>query len=100
MFGKIDIGNNTYIGNEVIIMPGVRIGNNCVIGAGAIVTKSIPDNSVVAGIPAKFISTSEDYKKRMMILNVKSKLLNAKEKKKKLLNLDKNLFSSKDKIEY
>lgn len=57
MGGVIDIGNNVMIGARSIIMPNVKIGNNVVIAAGSIVTKDIPDNSVVAGIPARIICT-------------------------------------------
>lgn len=39
----IKVGDNTFIGHRVVIMPGVTIGNNCVIGAGSVVTKSVPD---------------------------------------------------------
>jgi len=60
-YGKIIISNNVFIGAKAIIMPGVRIGNRSVIGAGSIVTKSVPDNSVVAGIPAKVIMTTDEY---------------------------------------
>ena len=60
-FGPIRIGNNVFIGNNAIILPGVNIGNNCVIGAGAIVSKDIPDNSVVAGVPARLIESIDDY---------------------------------------
>jgi serine acetyltransferase len=42
-------------------MPGVSIGNNCIIGCGAIVTKSIPDNSVAVGVPARVIESIEEY---------------------------------------
>ena len=49
------IGNDVWIGRRVIIMPGVTIGNGCIIGAGAIVTKSIPEYTVAAGVPAKVI---------------------------------------------
>lgn len=48
-YGNIIIGDNVNIGWDATIMPNVRIGNNCVIAAGAIVTKSIPDNSVWGG---------------------------------------------------
>ena len=51
----IKIGNNVWIGEGVIIMPGVTIGNGCVIGAHSIVSKSIPNNSLAVGTPAKVI---------------------------------------------
>lgn len=49
------IGNNVWIGGGTIILPGVKIGDNCVIGAGSVVTKSIPDNSVAFGNPCRVI---------------------------------------------
>lgn len=61
---RIRVGDNVFIGNDVRIMGGVSIGNNCIIGAGSIVTKDIPDNSVVAGIPARIICTIDDYYER------------------------------------
>ena len=57
----ITVGNRVYIGNNVILLPGVNIGNNVIIGAGAIVSKSIPDNSVAVGVPAKVIKTADEY---------------------------------------
>lgn len=63
-FGTIEIGNNVFIGMNAIIMPNVKIGNNVIIGAGSIVTKSIPDNSVACGIPAKVIETIDEYYKK------------------------------------
>lgn len=49
------IGNNVWIGANVTILPGITIGNNAVIGAGSVVTKNVPENTVVAGNPAKII---------------------------------------------
>jgi len=54
------IGDDVWIGGNVVILPGVSIGNNVVIAAGAVVTKDIPDNVVVGGVPAKVIRTIED----------------------------------------
>ncbi len=52
---KVIIGNNVWIGGGVTILPGVCLGNNVVVGAGSVVTKSFPDNVVIAGNPAKII---------------------------------------------
>lgn len=49
----VTIGNNVWIGGSVTILPGVTIGDNCTIGAGSVVTRSIPANSVAAGNPAR-----------------------------------------------
>lgn len=49
------IGDNVWIGSNATILPGVTIGNNSVVAAGAVVTKDVPENVVVAGIPAKVI---------------------------------------------
>ncbi|WP_218648746.1 sugar O-acetyltransferase [Paenibacillus kribbensis] len=55
----VKIGNDVWIGANCVILPGVTIGNNVVIAAGAVVTKDIPDNCVVGGIPAKLIKELE-----------------------------------------
>ena len=60
-YGKIKVGSNTFIGARSIIMPGVTIGERCVIGCGSIVTKDIPDNSVVCGVPAEYIMSTSEY---------------------------------------
>jgi maltose O-acetyltransferase len=49
-----------WIGANVTILPGVTIGNNVVIGAGAVVTKDIPDNSLAVGVPARVIKEIEN----------------------------------------
>ena len=49
------IGSNTVIGIRSIILPGVHVGNHCVIGAGSVVTKDIPDHCIAAGNPASVI---------------------------------------------
>lgn len=52
---RIVIGNDVWIGTRVIVLPGVEIGNHSIIGAGSVVTKSFPKNSVIGGVPAKLI---------------------------------------------
>jgi acetyltransferase-like isoleucine patch superfamily enzyme len=54
---RIEIGDDVFVGARSTIMPGVRIGNRCVVAAGSVVTKSVPDGSVVGGNPAKLIGT-------------------------------------------
>ena len=56
----VNIGNDVWIGGNCTILPGVTIGNNVVIAAGAVVTKDVPDNSVVGGVPAKVIKQIEN----------------------------------------
>lgn len=51
----ITVGNNVWFGGNVVVLPGVSIGNNTVIGAGSVVTKDIPDNVVAVGNPCKVI---------------------------------------------
>ena len=58
---RIKVGNNVYIGTGAYIMQGVTIGNNCIIGARAVVTHNIEDNSVAVGVPAKVIKTIDEY---------------------------------------
>ncbi|MEG6134701.1 acyltransferase [Enterobacter kobei] len=53
----VSIGDNSFIGFGTHINPGVSIGRNCVVGARSVVTKNIPDNSVVAGNPARILKT-------------------------------------------
>lgn len=56
----VTVGSHSWIGGDVVITPGVTIGENCVIGAGSVVTKDIPDNSIVVGNPCKVIRQIND----------------------------------------
>ena len=49
------IGNDVWIGGHVIILPGINIGNGCIIGAGSVVTRDVPDNVIVGGNPARIL---------------------------------------------
>lgn len=54
---KVDIGDDVWLGANSIILPGVSIGRGCVVGAGSVVTKNIPEYSIAVGNPAKVIKT-------------------------------------------
>lgn len=56
---RIAIGNGCWIGANAVILPGVTLGNNVIVGAGAVVTKSFPDNVVVAGNPARVLRQTQ-----------------------------------------
>lgn len=60
-YGAITIGSDVFIGAGAILMPGVTVGDRCVIGAGSVVTKSVPAGSVVAGNPARWITSYEAF---------------------------------------
>ncbi len=51
----IKVGNNVWFGGNVVVLPGVTIGNNCTIGAGSVVTRSLADNIVAVGNPCRVI---------------------------------------------
>lgn len=56
----VKIGNDVWIGGNVVILPGVTIGKNSVVAAGAVVTKDVPENCLVAGVPARKIKEIEN----------------------------------------
>lgn len=55
--GRIHIKRNAWVGANATVMQGVTIGQNAVVAAGAVVTKNVPDNTIVGGVPAKIIKT-------------------------------------------
>ena len=81
VFGKITIGNNVHIGVNAIIMPNVTIGDNCVVGCGAVVTKDVPSNSVVVGVPARVIETIDEYYKKVKTKSVNTHSLSFDKKR-------------------
>lgn len=59
--GCIEVMDNVFIGSNSTILPDVKIGPNVVVAAGSVVTKDVPENSVVAGVPAKVIGKFDEY---------------------------------------
>lgn len=80
----IVVGDNVYFGNNVIVLPGVTIGSNVVVGAGAIISRDIPDNSVAAGVPAKVIKTVDEYFEKLQKESLHLGHLKSQEKDEKL----------------
>lgn len=81
VFGKITIGDYVYIGSNSLLMPGVTVGNNVIIAAGSVVTKSIPDNVVVGGNPVKILCSIDVYLGKNIRYNTCTKGLHSKYKK-------------------
>lgn len=80
-FGRIVIGNTVYIGSGAIILPGVTIGNHVVVAAGSVVTKSVPDDVVVGGNPARIICSIDEYVAKNVKYNFNTRGLSATQKK-------------------
>lgn len=94
-FGKVNIGDNVYIGTNALIMPGVNIDDNVLVAAGSIVCSSIPSGVVVAGNPARIIGTIDEYIERNLPYNLDTKGLSRREKEKKLKMTEEKKFLSK-----
>ena len=82
----ITVGNHVYLGTNVILLPGVTIGDNVIIGAGAVVTKDIPSNSVAVGVPAKVIKTTDEYLEKIKSESLHLGHLHGQEKDRALMN--------------
>lgn len=81
----IVVGDYVFIGARSIILPGVKIGDNCIIAAGSVVAKDIEDNTVVGGVPAKFLKKNNDYYEQLKKKSLHLGHLKGKEKDRKLM---------------
>lgn len=59
--GKVKIGDGTFVGANTIVMPGVSIGKNCIVGAASVVTHDVEDNCVYVGNPARYLCSVQEY---------------------------------------
>ncbi len=94
-FGKVEIKDNVYIGNNCLIMPGVTIHSNVIVAAGTVVTKSIPEGSIVGGNPGRIIGTIYEFEKKIIEYNLNTKGLNYNEKKALLESTSEEKFIKK-----
>ncbi|MBS6509126.1 MAG: acyltransferase [Paraclostridium bifermentans] len=94
VFGRIKIGNNCFIGHNTTVLPGVEIGDNTIIGAGSVVTKSFKmGNVVVAGNPAKIITSTEEYKNKILEFSLNTLNMNFAQKKEFLMTNEDKLLT-------
>lgn len=94
-FGRVIIGDYVYIGTDSLILPGVTVGDNVLIAAGSVVTKSVPSGVVCGGNPARVICTIEDYYYKNKQYDIGTKGVDPEEKRKILESLDRAKFISK-----
>lgn len=87
VMGPITIGDNTFIGMGSVILPGVSVGRNCVIGAMSVVSSPIPDGTVVAGNPARVLNTIDEFREKLLIRNCRTGNLNPDAKRARLVQL-------------
>jgi acetyltransferase-like isoleucine patch superfamily enzyme len=66
VFGPIVIEDNCIIGNNVILLPNIRIGRNSVVGAGSVVISDVPPNSVIMGVPARPFGSVDKYREKCL----------------------------------
>lgn len=85
--GKVSIGNNVSFGQNVMILKGSTIGDNCFIGAGSIVTKDIPSNSIAVGAPCRVICNLESYYQKRSVQCVSEALEYARSIKERYLRM-------------
>lgn len=79
---RITIGSNVFIGMNSIILPGVSIGDNCVVGAGSVVTGTLAPNSIYAGVPARRIRGLDEYEQNVLKKGMSTKGMNRANKRK------------------
>ncbi|MEG2341036.1 MAG: acyltransferase [Odoribacter sp.] len=85
VFGRITIGNNCFIGAGSIILPGITLGNTCIVAAGSVVTKSFAEGKIIAGNPAKEVSTIENYRQKIKPYCFTVKAMDEEQKKSVIL---------------
>lgn len=65
-YAPITIADDVFVGENSILLAGVSVGNRCIIGAGSLVNRSIPDGTIAAGVPARIIGRFDDYERKAL----------------------------------
>lgn len=94
-FGKIRVGNYVYFGNDVTVLPGVEIGDGCIVAACSVVARSVPPGCIVAGNPARIVGYTDDWCDRMLPYDTATLGLSPEEKRRRLLSLPDDCFIRK-----
>jgi acetyltransferase-like isoleucine patch superfamily enzyme len=81
---SIEVGDNVTIGMRSIILPGVKIGSNCIVGCASVVNRNVPDHSVVAGVPARVIGTLDEYERKVVGRSIHTGLLKGRAKERRI----------------
>lgn len=64
-YAPVEVGTDCFIGARALLLPGIRVGDGSIVGAGSVLTKSVPPNTVVAGNPARIIGTRAEFDARV-----------------------------------
>ena len=95
IFGKVVICDWAYIGSYTQIMPGVTVGEGALVAAGSVVTKSVAPHTVVAGNPARYICTTEEFYNKNKSYNINTYGKSKEDKRKILTALSDDMFINK-----
>lgn len=85
VFGRIVIEDNVFVGLNATLLPGITIGRDSIIAAGAVVNRDVPSGSVVGGVPARHICTIEEYEEKALSKGIHVRALPVHEKKAAIL---------------
>lgn len=89
LFGRVTVRRNSFIGAYSVLLPGITVGENAIVAAGSVVTKSIPDGEIWGGVPAKKIGETMQYAKKQHNKAISTRGLSYEEKKSLLLSSNK-----------
>ena len=80
VLAPIDVGNNVFIGQNSVVLPGTVIGDNCVVGAGSVVRGKLEPDGVYAGVPVRRIKELSEYRQGLLKRNLGTKTMNTDDK--------------------